>query len=141
MQGIAYLHKDMKYRCIINLFLHKHCPDSCIIKYRNSDWQSDSLKRNQEVFIKPEKFPLSINWCHSVLRVCSLILDKQHHKSVTMKDVLIVNLNVYGAKLGYVLHSKLCGTTILRMWSKFEWCQGEIKDARNLYDQFCRLIS
>lgn len=91
MQGIAYLHKDMKYRCIINLFLHKHCPDSCIIKYRNSDWQSDSLKRNQEVFIKAEKFPLSINWCHSVLRVCSLILDKQHHKSVTMKDVLIVN--------------------------------------------------
>lgn len=43
--------------------------------------------------------------------------------------------------MGYVLHSKLCGTTILRMWSKFEWCQGEIKDARNLYDQVCRLIS
>lgn len=39
------------------------------------------------------------------------------------------------------MHSKLCGTTILRMRSKFEWCQGEIKDARNLYDQVCRLIS
>lgn len=39
------------------------------------------------------------------------------------------------------MFSKLCGTTILRMWSKFELCQGEVKDARNLHDQVCMLIN